>query len=157
MASISTTHAASAAPGHQPGDVRQIAGDGLAAHHALGCRHLSRVDLMLETDGSVYVLEVNTNPGLHRPQPLPAGAKEAGIEFPDLCEKLIEMALFPATAQVSAPARSRRLPIPALEGRDGAAAPSRFRRPFGAVTCSADGAWRERKTTRQRQTRVTRR
>ncbi len=71
---------------------------GLAAHRALGCRHLSRVDMMLENDGCVYALEVNTIPGFTERSWYPLAAAEAGISFPDLCERLVEMALAPVAA-----------------------------------------------------------
>jgi D-alanine-D-alanine ligase len=68
----------------------------LAAHRALGCRHFSRVDLMLENDGSPYVLEVNTIPGFTEKSLFPLAAREAGIPFAELCERIVELALTPA-------------------------------------------------------------
>jgi len=64
-----------------------------AAHMALGCCHLSRVDLMLENDGCAYVLEVNTIPGCTKRSLLPLAAREAGMSFAEMCERIIEMAL----------------------------------------------------------------
>jgi D-alanine-D-alanine ligase len=64
-----------------------------AAHVTLGCRHFSRVDMMLEEDGSPYVLEVNTIPGFTERSLLPLAALEAGTSFPDLCERIVEMAV----------------------------------------------------------------
>ena len=71
----------------------------LGAHRAIGCRHFSRVDMMIEADGSPYVLEVNTIPGLTERSLLPMAARAAGLEFPDLCERLIEIALVPAPVE----------------------------------------------------------
>jgi D-alanine-D-alanine ligase len=71
---------------------------GLSAHRALGCRHLSRVDLMLENDGCAYALEVNTIPGFTERSWYPLAASEAGIPFADLCERLVELALSPVAA-----------------------------------------------------------
>lgn len=65
----------------------------LGAHEAVGCRHYSRVDLMIENDGSIYVLEVNTIPGMTERSLLPLAAREMGMAFPDLCEHIAEMAL----------------------------------------------------------------
>ena len=65
----------------------------LSAHEALGCQHFSRVDMMLETDGSPYVLEVNTIPGMTSRSLLPLAARELGISFGDLCERIVEAAL----------------------------------------------------------------
>ena len=70
----------------------------LAAHRALGCRHLSRVDMMLENDGCPYVLELNTIPGFTEKSLFPLAAREAGISFTDLCDRIVEMALAPVSA-----------------------------------------------------------
>ncbi|OHB76342.1 MAG: hypothetical protein A2Z34_04780 [Planctomycetes bacterium RBG_16_59_8] len=69
---------------------REIA---LSAHKALGCRCLSRVDIMLASDGGLFALEVNTVPGLTDRSLLPKAARAAGIEFPDLCLKIVNDAL----------------------------------------------------------------
>ena len=65
----------------------------LAAHRAVGCTGFSRVDLLLEEDGCCHVLEVNTIPGLTDRSLFPLAAKAAGIEFPELCDKLVRLAL----------------------------------------------------------------
>ncbi|MFH0762510.1 MAG: D-alanine--D-alanine ligase [Candidatus Omnitrophota bacterium] len=64
----------------------------LAAHKLLGCSGCSRVDMILSEDNSVFVLELNTIPGLTAMSLLPKAAKEAGIDFMDLCLKLIKLA-----------------------------------------------------------------
>ena len=48
---------------------------------------------MLENDGCPYVLEVNTIPGFTEKSLFPLAAREAGIPFADLCERLVDMAL----------------------------------------------------------------
>ncbi len=63
------------------------------AHHCLGCRDMSRVDLMLAESGKVHVLEVNTVPGFTETSLVPKAAKAAGIEFPQLCARLVNLAL----------------------------------------------------------------
>jgi D-alanine--D-alanine ligase len=65
---------------------------GLAAHRALGCRHLSRADLILREDGVPVLLEVNTIPGFTPTSLLPKAAACAGIGYDALCEQLILMA-----------------------------------------------------------------
>ncbi len=65
---------------------------GLRAHRALGCRGLSRVDMIASASGLV-VLEVNTLPGMTVNSLLPKAARAAGISFPDLLERLIQLAL----------------------------------------------------------------
>jgi D-alanine-D-alanine ligase len=72
-------------------EVRRMA---LATHHHIGCRHLSRVDVMVEfMSHEAYVLEVNTMPGFTGHSLVPKAAAHAGIAFTDLCERLARMAL----------------------------------------------------------------
>lgn len=66
---------------------------GLAAHQVLGCRDLSRADILLGSDGKFHVLEVNTIPGFTETSLLPKAAKAAGISFEQLCLKILEMAV----------------------------------------------------------------
>jgi D-alanine-D-alanine ligase len=62
------------------------------AHRALHCRGMSRVD-MFATGDEVTVLEVNTVPGMTPTSLLPRAAEAAGIPFPRLVERLIDLAL----------------------------------------------------------------
>jgi D-alanine-D-alanine ligase len=64
----------------------------LIAHQALGCRGYSRTDMRIR-DGQIYVLETNTIPGMTATSLFPQGAQAAGIEFPELLDKLIDLAL----------------------------------------------------------------
>ncbi len=66
---------------------------GLAAHRALGCEGFSRTDLRLAPEGEVYVLEVNTLPGLTERSLLPMAAKAAGLDFYGLCVKMVSEAV----------------------------------------------------------------
>ncbi|MBE6466410.1 D-alanine--D-alanine ligase [Denitrobacterium detoxificans] len=65
----------------------------LAAHKALNCRGVSRTDIILGEDGTCWVLETNTIPGMTATSLLPDAARVAGMDFPQLCTKLIELAL----------------------------------------------------------------
>ncbi len=65
----------------------------LAAHRALGCRGMSRTDTIVGEDGVVWVLEVNTIPGMTATSLLPDAAAAAGIAFPELCERLVRLSL----------------------------------------------------------------
>jgi len=65
----------------------------LSAHKALGCRDFSRVDMRMDAGGSIYVLEINTIPGLTERSLLPKAAKAAGFDFEDLCLRLVELAV----------------------------------------------------------------
>lgn len=67
----------------------------LAAHRALGLRVYSRVDFLLREDGTAVVLEINTIPGMTRSSLLPEAAGVAGISFPQLCERIVELSLAP--------------------------------------------------------------
>ncbi|MBM4294149.1 MAG: D-alanine--D-alanine ligase [Deltaproteobacteria bacterium] len=64
----------------------------LAAHKALCCRGYSRTDMLVK-DGQIYVLETNTIPGMTATSLLPQAAAAAGMDFPELLDKLIELAL----------------------------------------------------------------
>ncbi len=64
----------------------------IKTHEALGCRDVSRVDLILAND-IPYVLELNTSPGMTETSLLPMAAAEAEIDFNDLVEQLVQIAL----------------------------------------------------------------
>ena len=64
----------------------------LTAHHALKLRGYSRVDFRVSPEGDIFCLEANSLPGMTRMSLLPQAARAAGIEFPDLCERICELA-----------------------------------------------------------------
>jgi D-alanine-D-alanine ligase len=64
----------------------------LTAHRALHCRGYSRTDMIVR-DGDIYVLETNTIPGMTATSLFPQAARAAGLEFPKLLDRLIELAL----------------------------------------------------------------
>ena len=66
---------------------------GLAAHRALGCRDVSRTDIILDESGMMWVLEVNTIPGMTSHSLLPRAAAAVGITFPELCEGLLRLSI----------------------------------------------------------------
>lgn len=61
-------------------------------HQIMGCRHLSRTDIILTPSGEMYVLEINTIPGLTDQSLVPGTAKTAGYEMPDLVDHFIKLA-----------------------------------------------------------------
>lgn len=71
----------------------------LMSHRALGCRDYSRVDMRIAEVGSargkkgIYILEVNTIPGMSKLSLVPEAARAAGIEFKEFVRRLIELAL----------------------------------------------------------------
>jgi D-alanine-D-alanine ligase len=68
----------------------------LRAHQALGCRGVSRADFRYDdTDGEpgrLYLLEVNTQPGMTRTSLVPEQAAHVGIGFPELCAWMVREA-----------------------------------------------------------------
>lgn len=64
----------------------------LTAHKALQLRGYSRTDMIVSGD-DIYVLETNTIPGMTPTSLLPQGAAAAGLDFPALLDRLIELAL----------------------------------------------------------------
>jgi D-alanine-D-alanine ligase len=71
---------------------REIQETAVRAHKILGCGGMSRTDMII-SDGTLYVLELNTIPGMTEVSLYPQAAKAAGIEFPDLLSRLIQMAI----------------------------------------------------------------
>ena len=65
----------------------------VAAHLALGCRGCSRSDFIVRDDGTPVILETNTIPGMTAASLLPDSARSAGIDFPALCRRFVELAL----------------------------------------------------------------
>lgn len=70
--------------------IRQTA---LKAYHALGLEGLSRMDVFLTKDGTVYVNEPNTLPGFTNISMYPKLWEAAGISYPDLIDRLIQLAI----------------------------------------------------------------
>ncbi len=62
----------------------------LAAFEALGCSGWGRVDFMTASDGEPQILEVNTVPGMTSHSLVPMAAKERGIDFAELCWRILE-------------------------------------------------------------------
>lgn len=69
-----------------------------SAHQLLGCYGCSRVDIILDSRNRPFILEINTIPGLTATSLLPKAARSAGIDFNNLCIKLIQMAYEKAKA-----------------------------------------------------------
>ncbi len=65
----------------------------LATHRGLGCRHLSRVDLMVDEHHQPWILEVNTMPGFTSHSLLPQAAAHAGVPMPALVNRLVRLAV----------------------------------------------------------------
>ena len=75
-------------PEQMTNDLQRIA---VVAHQSLGCRDLSRADFIV-TDNDIYLLEVNTLPGMTPTSLYPDGARGYGLDFPELVHYLVERA-----------------------------------------------------------------
>lgn len=65
----------------------------VAAHRSLGCRGLSRTDMIQVPGRGLVVLELNTMPGMTVNSLLPKAAAAAGIAFAELLDRLVRLAL----------------------------------------------------------------
>lgn len=65
----------------------------LQAYDVIGCSGFSRVDFRMNEDFELYCLEINTIPGFTSTSLVPKAAKEVGIEFPELCERIVNLAI----------------------------------------------------------------
>jgi D-alanine-D-alanine ligase len=65
----------------------------LRAHDALKLGVYSRVDFRMDPEGNFWCLEVNSLPGMTAASLLPQAARVAGIDFPQLCERICRAAL----------------------------------------------------------------
>ncbi len=62
---------------------------GLEAYQALRCEGCARVDMMADEKGEIFVLEVNSMPGMTETSLVPKAAYSAGIDFPELMERIL--------------------------------------------------------------------
>jgi D-alanine-D-alanine ligase len=63
------------------------------AHQILGCRHYSRADFRISSRGKIYILEVNTLPGLTTESLLPKALNAVGSSYPQFLDHLLTLAL----------------------------------------------------------------
>ena len=63
------------------------------AAKSLGLDTYCRVDVLLDKEGNCYCLEANTLPGMTPTSLLPQEAKVKGLDYPELCEHLIEVSI----------------------------------------------------------------
>ena len=73
--------------GEAEAEIRRLA---LAAFRAIGCSGWSRVDVMRDRDGGLWLLEVNTAPGMTSHSLVPKAAAQVGIDFETLCWRILE-------------------------------------------------------------------
>lgn len=65
----------------------------LRAIEALGLRDVTRVDAIVDREGTPWILEVNVSPGVTDTSLLPMAAQAAGMSLPDLCDRVLRSAL----------------------------------------------------------------
>lgn len=63
------------------------------AFAACGCRDYARIDFMLSAEGELYLLEINTLPGMKETSLLPMSARCVGLDFIALCREMVAPAL----------------------------------------------------------------
>lgn len=63
------------------------------AYKAIGCRHFCRVDMMVDKNENVFVLEVNSIPGLTSESLSPKATKAAGMSYEDFIDHIIKTAI----------------------------------------------------------------
>ena len=68
------------------------------AFRALKLRGYARIDFRMAPDGVFYCLEANTLPGMTALSLIPQAAAAAGMSFPELCERIVQLALEPQGA-----------------------------------------------------------
>ncbi len=74
-------------------DQRRIQKVALTAFKAIGAKDWARVDFMLDQQGNEYFMELNTAPGMTDHSLVPMAAREAGIQFPQLCLQILSATL----------------------------------------------------------------
>ncbi len=73
-------------------DKRRIQKAAMEAYDSLGCEGFGRVDMIFTPLHEIQILEVNTIPGMTERSLLPKAARAAGIDFPTLCDRILQLA-----------------------------------------------------------------
>jgi D-alanine-D-alanine ligase len=76
-----------------PGTAARVQELALRVHRLLFLQDFSRVDFLLGEEGTPWCLEANALPGLTANSLLPRAAGAAGMAFPDLCDRIVRLAL----------------------------------------------------------------
>ncbi len=62
-------------------------------YNAVGCAGYARADFRLDPNDNLYFLELNTLPGMTSTSLVPKAARAAGIDFPDLIKRIVELGI----------------------------------------------------------------
>ena len=88
-------------PARIPEVAREAAAKAAAvAFRTLGCDGMARIDFIVDEEGTPWVLEANTVPGLTALSLLPDAARAVGIEMPELCDRQVRWAVERHAARV---------------------------------------------------------
>jgi D-alanine-D-alanine ligase len=78
--------------GQPPERIARIQADVKRAHDVIGCRDLSRTDVMIDDAGRYFLIEINTMPGFTSRSLLPEAAGKSGVSFVQLVDRLVRRA-----------------------------------------------------------------
>jgi D-alanine-D-alanine ligase len=70
-------------------EMKTIRSAALHAHFLIGASGFSRTDMIMDKKGTVYVLEINTIPGLTKESLIPKAAAASGMSFSDLLDTIV--------------------------------------------------------------------
>jgi len=73
--------------------MREVTRIAASVHTLLECRDVSRVDMVVDADGTPWVLECNTSPGMTELSLLPMAAAADGMSLTDVTDRLVRAAL----------------------------------------------------------------
>jgi D-alanine-D-alanine ligase len=65
----------------------------LAVYRTLGLSVYARADFILDGEGKLWFLEINTLPGMTPTSLLPQEAAAVGIDYPQLCQRILDASL----------------------------------------------------------------
>jgi D-alanine-D-alanine ligase len=85
--------------------IKQIRTLALKTYQVMGCDGAIRVDFRITPRGHPYVLEINTVPGMTETSLLPMAAAQAGIDYDELTERILQSALVRAREHAAASSR----------------------------------------------------
>lgn len=78
-------------PNLEPSELKSLEELVLQAYESLSCEGLARVDVMQDSDGKFYLLEVNTVPGMTSHSFIPLAAEKAGLDFDELLLRVLAL------------------------------------------------------------------
>jgi D-alanine-D-alanine ligase len=76
-----------------PQEAARVQDEALRAFRSLKLRGCARIDFRMTKHGTFHCLEANTLPGMTQTSLIPQAAAAAGIAFPELCDRIVQLAL----------------------------------------------------------------